>query len=749
MMLKRFLRIAMIVLFCQSFCIGQTASALETVVEKPAEMTLSGDWTISVKYEGRSIELTVEPAETILVESEKHDAMPLYEEAAAQAWMGRVVPSKTRGGEGVPPEGTLVFDSVVVRDGPGADATTFEVGKDFQIVPAWNSIGRLPEGRIKENQPVWIDYRCGGLRLDSIAQTPDGKIVIRKGTPHVGMPTPPELAENEIRLGNVWLKPNMKKLEESSLFPILETAYPEKKTTAGQSPVEKLLPKALAKLRNGEPIRILAWGDSVTDGGYLPDRNERWQEQFVKRLEGRFPKAKIELITEAWGGRTTTAYFAEPPGSEHNYQEKVLDAKPDLVISEFVNDAGLDSAGFPQRHERILDDFRKIGAEWIILTPHYVKPGWMGLDRERNIDDDPRQYTKDIRRFGGENDIAVADAAARYGRLWRQGIPYSTLMNNNINHPNRRGMAIFVDALMELFPHPQVGLHETDYGYEVTIDGKTFAGYRRDFNGTPILWPVIGPNDKPMTRGFPMSDEIPDERKDHPHHRSIWLTHDGVNGNRHWNDGVIEHREFLKAECDGETAILTTKNHWLDKDSKKPICSDVRTVVFGTIDGLRFIDFDVVLTAEQDKVTIADTKEGTFGIRVPTAMDVDSKKGGTIINAQGDKDDKAWGKRSAWVDYSGPVDAADVESGEIAGIAVFHHPAGFRYPTWWHVRTYGLFAANPFGIKDFDKSLNEDGTVVLKKGESLKFYYRVILHVGGAESLDLAKLYKEYAVLSK
>jgi hypothetical protein len=294
----------------------------------------------------------------------------------------------------------------------------------------------------------------------------------------------------------------------------------------------------------------------------------------------------------------------------------------------------------------------------------------------------------------------------------------------------------------------RVSLTETSYGYEVAIDGTLFAGYHKDFQGTPLLWPVIGPNEKPMTRAFPMSDDVPGEKKDHPHHRSIWFTHDGVNGNRHWNDGIIAHQEFLKAECDGKTATVVTKNHWLDKATKNTICSDIRTVTFGAMDGLRYMDFDVVLTAEQDEVTISDTKEGTFGMRVPTSMDADSKKtdpalGGTIINAEGLEDDKAWGKRSSWVNYSGPVE------GEVVGITIFNHPESFRYPTWWHVRTYGLFAANPFGIKDFEPDLKKDGTVVLQKGESLKFYHRVILHKGDANSLDIGKLYKEYAELTK
>jgi lysophospholipase L1-like esterase len=209
----------------------------------------------------------------------------------------------------------------------------------------------------------------------------------------------------------------------------------------------------MTRLRAGESLRVLAWGDSVTDGSYLPTpTTERWQEQFVARLRQRFPKAKIELVTEAWGGRNTASYLAEPPGSPHNYREKVLGAKPHLVVSEFVNDAGLNPAQVEERYSQLLADFREIGAEWVILTPHYVRPDWMGLNRERDIDDDPRPYVAGLRQFAAKHQVALADAANRYGRLWRQGLPYTTLMLNSINHPDARGMAIFADALMELFP---------------------------------------------------------------------------------------------------------------------------------------------------------------------------------------------------------------------------------------------------------------------------------------------------------
>jgi lysophospholipase L1-like esterase len=209
----------------------------------------------------------------------------------------------------------------------------------------------------------------------------------------------------------------------------------------------------MKKLRGGGRLRVLAWGDSVTVGTFVPqpERN-RWQAQFVARLAERFPQARIELVTEAWGGRNTATYLAQPPGAEHNYQEKVLARRPDLIVSEFVNDAGLSPAQVEERYSKLLGDFRNIGAEWIILTPHYVRPDWMKFTREHQIDEDPRLYVTGLRVFAAKHGVPLADASLRWGRLWRQGIPYRTLLLNAINHPDARGMKLFADSLMWLFP---------------------------------------------------------------------------------------------------------------------------------------------------------------------------------------------------------------------------------------------------------------------------------------------------------
>ncbi|MBQ7650425.1 MAG: hypothetical protein IJS15_05660 [Victivallales bacterium] len=124
-----------------------------------------------------------------------------------------------------------------------------------------------------------------------------------------------------------------------------------------------------------------------------------------------------------------------------------------MVVTEFVNDAHLDEKTWNDTFNRVLNDFRAQGTEWIILTPHYVRTDWMGLTRQNGIgiENDPRPYVAFIRKFTAENNVALADAAKLYGRLWRQGIPYNTLMTDTINHPDKDGMRIFADALMSIF----------------------------------------------------------------------------------------------------------------------------------------------------------------------------------------------------------------------------------------------------------------------------------------------------------
>jgi hypothetical protein len=280
---------------------------------------------------------------------------------------------------------------------------------------------------------------------------------------------------------------------------------------------------------------------------------------------------------------------------------------------------------------------------------------------------------------------------------------------------------------------------QDDHGVTVKIDGQLFTQYLIDACPKPILWPIVGPTGAEMTRAYPMRTEVAGEKQDHPHQRSLWFTHGNVNGVDFWSEqtghGSIVHREFTQVEG-GPRATFTAVNDWLDPDGRK-LLEDERTLTFRSGDGWRSIDFDITLKATAGPVTFGDTKEGMMGIRVPTVMDVD--EGGRIISSEGITNKEAWGKSAAWVDYQGTVE------GELVGVAILNHPSSFRAPTHWHVRDYGLFAANPFGLHDFTGSNEVDGSYTIPDGDSITFRYRFLFHRGDEQSAQVAKAYESYA----
>ena len=281
-------------------------------------------------------------------------------------------------------------------------------------------------------------------------------------------------------------------------------------------------------------------------------------------------------------------------------------------------------------------------------------------------------------------------------------------------------------------------------GVTITVDGKPFARFLNKSGSKPIIWPIVGPSGKEMTRGFPMREALSTEKSDHHHHRSFWFTHGDVNGISFWHEdekygkcGIINQRNIQVKQTKHGVRIHTV-NDWVGPDGTKQ-CEDRRNFFFGANKKVRWIDTVLTVTASDGTVKFGDTKEGCFGVRVAGTMRTNQEGGGTITNSKGQQNEEAWGQPAPWVDYTGPVD------GETVGVAIFNHPKSFRFPTYWHVRTYGLFTANPFGLHDFKDDETQDGSKTLEQGESFTLRYRVLFHTGTTEEADIAAEYERYA----
>ena len=326
---------------------------------------------------------------------------------------------------------------------------------------------------------------------------------------------------------------------------------------------------------------------------------------------------------------------------------------------------------------------------------------------------------------GGRFVAFIVDHVAAAGKVVGQLVPAST-------------------SSADPAPAPGVKLTAEGRRVKVAVGGEPLTEYIPDDGPKPFLYPLLGPKGAEMTRSFPMK-KVDGETLDHPHHRSLWYAHGSVNGVDFWSilPGAGSIRETSRMPLvDGPVVgVIQTADDWLDAGGKL-VATDERVVRFYATRKARVLDFDVNLRAPANgpAVVLGDTKEGTFALRVATSMDVTAKKGGKIVTSDGLVDKAAWGKPAAWVDYTGPV------GGQTLGIAVLNHPSSFRFPTTWHVRDYGLFAANPFGWHDFGRK--ETGQTTIAPGESLHFGYRIILHEGATDPAHLNQAASAYASLT-
>jgi len=288
----------------------------------------------------------------------------------------------------------------------------------------------------------------------------------------------------------------------------------------------------------------------------------------------------------------------------------------------------------------------------------------------------------------------------------------------------------------------EVKITEHDDKLTVQINGKLFTEYRFKDVPRPYFYPVIGPTGEGVTRNWPMK-EAADEERDHPHQRSLWFTHGDVNGNNFWSEeegaGRIVHDKFLQITSGPEVGVIRSQNNWVS-GSGEIVCTDTRTTKFYNRPEGRMMDFEITIHASHGRVTMGDTKEGSMAIRLTPTLRLKGEVGqGHIVNSESVRDGDTWGKRAAWCDYYGPV------KGQIVGVAIFDHPQNPRHPTWWHVRDYGLFAANPFGIHDFENQPAGAGALTIEAGQSLTFRYRFYFHKGDEQQGKVAWMYRDYA----
>jgi hypothetical protein len=276
---------------------------------------------------------------------------------------------------------------------------------------------------------------------------------------------------------------------------------------------------------------------------------------------------------------------------------------------------------------------------------------------------------------------------------------------------------------------------------DVFINEILFTTYHYGSNNArPFLNPVIGPEGKNIVRK-PASPGNP-EKFDHIHHRGIWVAHGDVNGTDNWSEleghGKTVHKRFISLVSGPVFGKIHALSDWVDNKGRKILEEERIIKIYNMPMESRVIDHILILRATETEVVFKDTKEsGLLSIRVNPEMEGRNK--GLIKNSFGGEGEKeCWGKRSFWCDYSGEIE------GVKCGISIFDWPYNLRYPTYWHVRDYGLFSANFFGLSDFYGDKKFSGTYILPYGSELKLFYRIYIHKGNCEEAKVEEKYLNF-----
>ena len=312
---------------------------------------------------------------------------------------------------------------------------------------------------------------------------------------------------------------------------------------------------------------------------------------------------------------------------------------------------------------------------------------------------------------------------------------------------------------------------ESERRVDVTIGGQPFTSYiYPESLKKPVLFPLRTAKGTIVTRGFPLEPR-PHERVDHPHHVGLWFNHGDVNGLDFWNNstaigpdrapkmGTILHRRVTSAEGGPDRGELAVEMDWVDAQGQVLLREQTRFVFRGS-SGLRSVDRITTLTAADKQVVFRDNKEGVIGVRVARALEQPATKPERFIDASGQaakvpvldntgvngmyesseglKGDAVWGTRGRWTALRGTVDAEPVT------LVMLDHPSNPGFPTYWHARGYGLFAANPLGQKVFSEG-KEELNLTLEPGRSTMFRHRVLILSGTAPADDIERQYRDFA----
>jgi len=127
------------------------------------------------------------------------------------------------------------------------------------------------------------------------------------------------------------------------------------------------LPHIAAKLRSGQPIKIVALGSSSTEGMGASSSAATYPSRMLAELKTLWPKHSITVVNKGISGEQSHQMIAR-------FERDVIEEKPDLVVWQTGTNSALqrgDLERFIADVDRGIDRARDVGIDVLLMTPQY------------------------------------------------------------------------------------------------------------------------------------------------------------------------------------------------------------------------------------------------------------------------------------------------------------------------------------------------------------------------------------------
>ena len=390
----------------------------------------AGEYTVrgQIVKVPKTVELAIPAVDKSIVKGEEH---VMSDEQAATWHLGTALKG-TLGPVDIYTRLPYAIDPVSVT--VHSEKAVYEENKDYSLDHDWGGISRIETGSIPKDGKVYVDYEVYLQRVDAIQVSAKGAVSVKKGKAASVNAEIPEADKGCTAIANVYIPYRTAAVTAENIYPLpsRDLAWQSFIKVSGR----KYLSNTLGLLKSGKPVTVVCWGDSVTSGGSPSSHDKCYVELFRAHLKQAYPNAKITLINAGIGGSNTDS-------RRGGYDTEVLAHNPDLITVEYVNDAGMSAEQIKANWSEFITRARAKNpkVEFILLTPHYIVPQWMGSYKDS---------IPAMRRSAWVNKVALGDTTNVWAHLRDIGMPYMTLEANGINHPNDLGHEFFTTTLMRL-----------------------------------------------------------------------------------------------------------------------------------------------------------------------------------------------------------------------------------------------------------------------------------------------------------